>query len=267
MEKQSFGQSASLLECCVDSVASACAAQKGGADRLELCSGLVVGGLTPSPALTALVKEQTGLPVRALIRPRFGDFLYSDWEVEQMAGEISALQKAGADGVVIGCLTPDGDLDGKAMRILCQAAGGLPTTLHRAFDMCRDPFQTLEDAVTLGIDTILTAGQQNSCTEPGARELLRRLQKQAAGRLAIMAGGGVNDQAIRLLWEQTGVSVYHMSGKITLESGMRHRNPCVFMGLEGLSEYQIFQTDSQLIRAAKKTLQELSGQGSAKTVF
>ena len=142
------------LEVCVDSTASALAAKKGGADRLELCADLIVGGTTPSLALVRQVKETTGLPVRALLRPRFGDFCYDHWELEQMAESAAALVEAGADGIVTGVLTPDGALDVDALRPIYAAAksaadaAGRPValTLHRAFDVCRDPYAALEAA-------------------------------------------------------------------------------------------------------------------------
>lgn len=155
------------LEVCVDSTASALAAQRGGADRLELCADLIVGGTTPSLALVRQVKETTGLPVRALLRPRFGDFCYDRWELAQMKESAAALVAAGADGIVTGVLTPDGVLDAEALRPIYEAAreaaakAGRPValTLHRAFDVCRDPFAALDTACALGLSTILTSGQ------------------------------------------------------------------------------------------------------------
>ena len=145
------------LEVCVDSTASALAAQRGGADRLELCADLIVGGTTPSLALVRQVKETTGLPVRALLRPRFGDFCYDRWELAQMKESAAALVAAGADGIVTGVLTPDGALDAEALRPIYEAAreaaakAGRPValTLHRAFDVCRDPFAALDTAGSL----------------------------------------------------------------------------------------------------------------------
>ena len=158
------------LEVCVDSTASALAAQRGGADRLELCANLIVGGTTPSLALVRQVKETTGLPVRALLRPRFGDFCYDRWELGQMKESAAALVAAGADGIVTGVLTPDGALDAEALRPIYEAAreaaakAGRPIalTLHRAFDVCRDPFAALDTACALGLSTILTSGQAAS---------------------------------------------------------------------------------------------------------
>lgn len=148
-----------LLEVCVDSVESALAAVKGGADRLELCGDLPVGGTTPSLALFREIRRHTNIRTHILIRPRCGDFCYSAYEFAVMEEEIRAFAKAGAEGVVIGVLRPDGYLDMERMAQLMKAAGTMSVTLHRAFDVCAEPFHTLEQAVELGIDTILTSGQ------------------------------------------------------------------------------------------------------------
>ena len=147
---------AGILEVCVDSLASARAAIAGGADRLELCSGLPIGGLTPYTALLRQIREESAIPIRCLMRPRAGDFLYTDDEIRLMAAQIVALREAGADGFVIGCLTPAGDLDTAAMAPLLEAAEGAAVTLHRCIDVSRDPAQTYLKAGVLGIDTVLT---------------------------------------------------------------------------------------------------------------
>lgn len=169
-----------ILEVCVDSLESALAAKQGGADRLELCSGLVVGGLTPSPALFDAVREETGLPVNVLIRPRFGDFLYTSGELEIMARDMAYFAQRGASGLVTGALRPDGRLDRGAMGELLAAAGGRPVTLHRAFDVCRDPRETMELAFALGVGTILTSGQQADAWT--GRDLIGELLDRAEGR-------------------------------------------------------------------------------------
>ena len=170
-----------ILECCVDSPESALNAYKGGADRLELCQDLIVGGTTPTLALYREVRKLTpGLRVHVLLRPRFGDFLYSDYEMDILEEEVAEFRKAGADGVVIGCLTPEGDLDLDKMKRLLAQRGDMSVTLHRAFDVCKDPFKTLEECKELGIDTILTSGQKKSALE--GKDLTM------AGRMAAMAG-------------------------------------------------------------------------------
>ena len=148
-----------LIEACVDSYASAMAASRAGADRLELCAHLVIGGTTPTHALFRQVQRGSGVPINVLIRPRFGDFLYTEPELEEMCEEIAAFRGLGANGVVIGALTPDGELDLAQMRRMMACAGQMEVTLHRAFDMTRDPFRALEDAVSLGCRTILSSGQ------------------------------------------------------------------------------------------------------------
>lgn len=149
-----------ILECCVDSVASAIEAEKGGADRLELCSNLIIGGTTPTLALFNEVRNHVSIPINVLIRPRFGDFLYSEYEVNMIKQEVVQFREAGADAVVIGSLTADGSLDIEQMKELIVLAGDMKITLHRAFDMCADPIKTLQEAINLGIDTILTSGKR-----------------------------------------------------------------------------------------------------------
>ena len=155
---------AKVLEICVDSLASARAAIAGGADRLELCSALLAGGLTPYAGLLRQIREESDIPVRCLMRPRPGDFLYTPEERELMRVQILRLKEAGADGFVIGCLTADGDLDKEALRPLVEACGDKGITLHRCIDVSRDIEQTYRDAMELGIDTVLTSGGAASCS-------------------------------------------------------------------------------------------------------
>ena len=241
------------LECCVDSVASARAAQTGGATRLELCANLIIGGTSPSLALFSRVREAVDIPIRVLLRPRFGDFLYDSDELTILEDEVRAFRSAGADGVVIGCLTADGDLDMPAMSRLMEAAAGIPVTLHRAFDVCSDPQKALEQAKQLGVSTILTSGAKASALE--GKALLVDLHAQA-GEIEILAGAGINAQAIARLVQDTPLSSFHMSGKTVLHSGMRYRNPDVFMGLPGIPGDQIWQTDAEAIRAARTVLEQ-----------
>ncbi|HJA91876.1 MAG TPA: copper homeostasis protein CutC [Candidatus Eisenbergiella merdipullorum] len=241
-----------LLECCVDSVESALNAGLGGADRLELCSGLVIGGITPTLSLYEQIRRHTALPIHVLIRPRFGDFLYSEEELSVMEKDILTFRRAGAQGVVIGCLQADGTLDLEAMKRLMAAAEGMSVTLHRAFDMCRDPLEALEQAKQLGVHTILTSGQADTCIH--AIPLLNQLCRLAGSSLTILAGGGINADAVRLLLSCTALTAFHMSGKKILESAMRFRNPHVSMGLPGMSEYEIWRTDPESVRAVRRLL-------------
>ncbi|MCI8893710.1 MAG: copper homeostasis protein CutC [Lachnospiraceae bacterium] len=244
-----------ILEGCVDSVESAVIATEAGANRLELCSSLVIGGTTPTAAFFEEVQKSCRNRIHVLIRPRFGDFCYTDHEFSIIRQEVRSFRQLGAEGVVIGILTPDGRLDRERMEILMDAAGGMSVTLHRAFDLCADPFAAVEEAASLGIDTILTSGQQNSCLE--GKECLRKLTEQSRGRVAIMAGGGVCGAAIRELYPATGITAYHMSGKRSRDSAMVYRRNGVQMGAGGLSEYEIYQTDRGMIREAVSVLHEL----------
>lgn len=244
-----------ILECCVDSVESAIEAKKGGADRIELCSALVIGGLSPSKALFEKIKSEAGIRTHVLLRPRFGDFCYTDYEHEIIKSEIRMFKEAGADAVVIGSLKPDGSLNMEQMRELVTEAEGMSITLHRAFDMCKDPLQTLEQVKELGIDTILTSGQKNNCVD-GA-DLLAELVKRAEGKVDILIGGGVDASVIEGLYEKTGSKCYHMSGKVTLDSEMEYRKEDVSMGVASMSEYQIWRTSAERVRAARQVLENL----------
>lgn len=242
-----------ILECCVDSVESAINAKSGGASRIELCSNLIIGGTTPDIALVGEIRKHTDIRIHALIRPRFGDFCYSKYEMEIMKSQIRALKEAGVEGVVIGVLDEDGNLDIPKMQELLQEADGLSVTLHRAFDMCRDPFQALDEAIQLGINTILTSGQKQSAWE--GRELLNELIEKADGRIDIMAGAGIGASIIEKLIPVTGGTSYHMSGKVTLDSPMKYRKSDVSMGLPSLSEYEIWQTSEDAVKAAVEVLE------------
>ena len=243
-----------ILECCVDSVESAVAAAEGGADRLELCAALIIGGISPGIGLFEQVRTSCDLPVRVLLRPRFGDFLYTDHEFEIIRREVELFKNAGADGVVIGCLTPDGSLDMTKMSRLIQTAGTLKITLHRAFDVCADPIKTYNQAAELGIDTILTSGQEKDCLAgmPLLIELCK-LQEEANGP-RIMAGAGVNPEVIRRFLTDTKITSYHLSAKKIIDSGMQYRKAGVHMGLPAMSEYDIYRTDRAIVAAAKSVL-------------
>lgn len=244
-----------ILEVCVDSYASAMAAIRGGADRLELCSALAVGGLTPSPVLLQQIRRVSSIPVRCLMRPRGGDFLYTREEIAQMAMEITALRRAGAEGFVIGCLTADGELDAEAMEPLLRAAEGAGLTLHRCIDVSRDICKTYLDAAALGFDTVLTSGGAGNCLAGKAviGELLALRDQQSGPEVLI--GAGVNAAVIEVFRQEfPGAGAFHMSGKTEIESGMRFRRKGVPMGLPGLDEWHIQQTSEASVRAAKAVL-------------
>lgn len=244
-----------ILEACVDGVQSAIEAEKGGADRVELCSNLMLGGTTPGKALFRQIREHTDLKVRVLLRPRFGDFCYDEYEYAVMREETAMYHELGADGIVTGILRSDGTLHTEQMEELIRLADGTAVALHRAFDMCRDPFETLEEAVKLGICTILTSGQKNSAWE--GRDLIRELVRRSGGRIEILAGAGISAEMIEKLCPYTGAAAYHMSGKVIKDSQMEFRKEGVSMGFPGFSEYEIWQTDAENIRKAAEVLKRM----------
>ena len=246
---------AKILEVCVDSLASARAAVAGGADRLELCSALAIGGLTPYVELLQQIRAESDIPVRCLMRPRAGDFLYTPEEIQMMATQIGMLRKAGANGFVIGCLDADGNLDGNAMQPLLRSAQGCGLTLHRCIDVSRDPVQTYLDAGKLGIDTVLTSGAAGNC----------RLGKETIGTLLqlrdthngpeVLVGAGVNAKVIAAFRESyPQAHAFHMSGKTDIPSGMIFRRDGVPMGIPGFDEWNIPQTSREAVAAARQAL-------------
>ena len=246
---------AKILEVCVDSLASARAAIQGGADRLELCSALAVGGLTPYDALLQQIRQESNIPVRCLMRPRAGDFLYEKEEILQMAMQITQLRSLGADGFVIGCLTAAGDLDRDAMMPLLEAAEGCGLTLHRCIDVSRDPVQTYLDVKDLGFDTVLTSGAAGNCLA-GMETIEKMLQlRDSKNGPEVLIGAGVKASVISTFrCRLPQARAFHMSGKVDLPSGMIFRREGVPMGIPGLDEWHIQQTDAQNIRDARQAL-------------
>lgn len=244
-----------ILEVCVDSVASALAAFRGGANRLELCSNLMLGGTTPGISLFKEIRKHTNIPIHVLIRPRFGDFCYDEYEFNIIREDIRAFSAIGAEGVVLGILKPDGTINMGQMKVLMEAAKGMSVTLHRAFDVCRDPYQALEAAKELGINTILTSGQRSTCIE--GKELLNELIALSKGEIEILAGSGVDAKVIKEIYPLTQVRAYHMSGKKIIDSQMTYRKAGVSMGIPGLNEYELWQTDEEAVRAARQVLEAL----------
>ena len=245
------------LEICVDSLASARNAIAGGADRLELCSALAVGGLTPYTALLKQIRRESDIPIRCLMRPRPGDFLYTAEELDLLREQIVELKQEGADGFVIGCLTPDGQLDKLAMKHLISACGGCGITLHRCIDVSADPERTYLDAAELGIDTVLTSGCASSCLS--GKEMLKRLiaLRDSLNGPEVLIGAGVNASVISQLRKEIPTArAFHMSGKTNIPSSMRFRREGVPMGLPGLDEWHIQQTDQNVVSAARRALDE-----------
>ena len=246
---------AKLLEVCVDSYASARAAIAGGADRLELCGALAIGGLTPYAGLLRQIRQESDIQIRCMIRPRAGDFLYSPEELALMEDQIRQLKDLGTDGFVLGCLDPDGVLDGKAMAPLLRAAEGMPLTLHRCIDVSRDLERTYLEASALGFDTVLTSGGEGDCSL-GMEKIgqLLALRDRESGP-QVLIGAGVNAAVIRRFRETfPGAEAFHMSGKTLVESGMRYRKEGVPMGIEGYDEWHLPQTGEEAVRAARAAL-------------
>lgn len=243
-----------LLEVCVDSVESAQYAQAGGADRVELCADLMIGGTSPSTACIREVLGAVNIPVNVLLRPRFGDFCFTSAEKRILLREIADCRELGVNAVVIGALTPDGELDEVFLQECMEAAGPMHKTLHRCFDLTPDAFVAMETAIRLGFDTILTSGQQ-ATAEKGAK-LLEELNRKAAGRIQILAGSGVGPGNVQMLAEH-GLTQFHASGKRTQDGPMRYRRPGVPMGLPMADEYQRTYTDEATIRAIKTILKDI----------
>lgn len=243
------------LEACVDGIESIFEAEKGGATRFELCQNLIIGGTSPSYGLFLRARSATDLPIRVLVRPRFGDFLYTRHELDTMLDDIQFYKANGADAIVTGALQADGSLDLEVMKRLREAAGNLLFTLHRAFDVCLNPEETLETAIDLGIDTVLTSGQ--APTASGGRKLLARLQKLARGRIEILAGSGIDVRSIELLFREAGIEAFHMSGKVGVDSAMQYRSPDVSMGAAGVDEFTTFRASESAFREARNRLEKL----------
>lgn len=231
----------------MDSVESALAAQAGGAGRVELCDNLMEGGTTPSAGAIAVARKNLSIGLHVIIRPRGGDFCYSDLEFESMFRDIRVAQELGADGVVIGALKPNGNVDKKRTRELIDAARPMSVTFHRAFDMTRNPFTALETLIALGIDRILTSGQEESAME--GSELIAELVRRAGKRIVIMPGGGINQRNIARLLKTTAAREIHLTAFSRVESAMQYRNVNAFMGGElRPPEYSRKVTDAQRVR-------------------
>ncbi|MBB3274394.1 MULTISPECIES: copper homeostasis protein CutC [unclassified Pseudoxanthomonas] len=239
-----------LLEIAANSHLSALAAQAGGADRIELCENLGEGGTTPSYGTLARTRDRLSIPIFVLIRPRAGDFLYGPEETEVMLHDIAACRQLGCDGVVIGALDAGGDIDLPLCRELVSAASGMGVTFHRAFDAVRDPARALEAVVALGCDRVLTSGGQADAVL-GAAAIAGHV-RQAAGRIAILAGAGLTPGNVAGLVQATGVNEVHASAKARRATAMAFHNPA----LAGL-EYDRQETDPAIVTAFRRALATL----------
>lgn len=225
-----------ILEICADSVESAAAAERGGAQRIELCSSLLEGGVTPSAGLISTVRSQLAIDVYVMIRPRGGDFCYSPAEFETMEQDVLTAKQLGAHGIVFGILKDDGDVDVARTRHLVEIAHPLRSTFHRAFDMSRELSKSLGDVIEAGADRILTSGGEQN-VEDGI-PAIAKLVRAAGSRIAIMAGGGVSESNVHRILEETGVREIHASVRVHAPSPMRYRNEKISMGLAKGREYQ-----------------------------
>jgi len=234
------------LEVCADSVESAIAAEQGGAHRVELCSDLLEGGITPSAGLIAAVRKAISIELCALIRPRGGDFCYSEPEVEIMRRDVSAAKQLGADGVALGILDLDGKIDAAGMREMVDLAAPMKVTCHRAFDMSRDLLQSLSELQNIGVHCILTSGGKQTAAE--GVETLRRIVQAANGRIRIMAGSGIEAHNVARIIEGAGVREIHASLKSSVASPMRFRNDKISMGSLNGMEYQRFVVRRDKVR-------------------
>ena len=233
-------------EVCAYSLVSCLTAQQAGADRIELCGGLAEGGTTPSAGLIQLVRQHLTIPFYVMIRPRGGDFLYSETELAVMRADIQLAKSLGADGLVFGILQPDGSVNEDQTRELIELAKPLPVTFHRAFDMAREPFSALEAVIRTGAVRVLTSGQQSTAEQ--GHVLLQQLVKQAAGRIEIMAGAGVNAQNAQI-FIKLGVQALHLSGSQKADSHMTYRQPTVSMASSVPGEYEYTEANDEKIQA------------------
>ena len=227
------------FEVCANSVESCLAAQTGGANSVELCAGIPEGGTTPSYGEISMAREILDTTrLHVIIRPRGGDFLYSPIEVKTMLKDIEIARKLGVDGVVFGCLTANGEIDSTAMQELMLASQGLSVTFHRAFDVCCNPKEALEQIIELGCNRILTSGQQ------------------AAGRIILLAGCGVNENNIARIAQETGIQEFHFSARESIISEMKYKNESVSMG--GTVHINEYERNVTTARRVMDTIQAIS---------
>ncbi len=242
-----------LLEVCVDSVESAIAAERGGAHRVEMCSSLLEGGVTPSAGLISNARRSISIALHIMIRPRGGDFCYTAEEFEIMEQDALTAKQLGADGVVFGILTADGEVDLPRTRHLVQIARPLKTTFHRAFDMSRDLEKSLADIIGAGVDRVLTSGGEQKV--PDGIPVIAKLVLAANQRIAIMAGGGITESNVRRIVRETRVREIHATLRTHVAGPMRYRKEKVSLGSAKGPEYErmIVHEDSvrRLLKAAK----------------
>lgn len=239
------------IEIVVYNIESALRAQEGGADRIELCDNPAEGGTTPSFGTIEAVRQNVNMDVFVMIRPRGGDFHYSNYEFHCMKRDIDQCQKISVDGVVLGILNEDGTLDKKRCKELIDRARPLKVTCHRAFDMTRDPFEALEDCIEVGFHRILTSGHQTTAMK--GVDLIAQLITKANGRIAIMPGSGVNENIVEELVRTTKATEIHFSATAFRESGMQYRNQTIAsMGSDEGLEFKYRTVDPERVRKMRK---------------
>ena len=237
-----------VIEICVENLDGVLAAEQGGADRAELCAGLVEGGLTPSYGTVKEALARARIPCFVIIRPRGGDFLYSEVEFATMLADVAALRDLGAAGVVVGCLTAAGEIDVPRMRLLVETAQPMKVTCHRAFDVTADPHAALEALIECSVDRVLTSGQVPDAMD--ARPLLRALVERAGDRIVVLACGNLTPETIATVRRDTGAREMHFSAPMQIASAMTHRNETVEMGGLGLARESVLTvTDTARVRA------------------
>lgn len=235
-----------ILEICANSATSCMEAEAGGASRVELCAGIPEGGTTPSYGEILTARESCSIDINVIIRPRGGDFLYTQAEVRSMLHDIEMARHLDIHGVVVGCLTAEGEVDTELLGKLMEAAGPLSVTFHRAFDVCRDPVRALEQIIAAGCDRILTSGQQPDAVR--GIPMIAELVKRAAGRIIIMPGCGVRADNIGRIEAETGAVEFHTSARSPVQSRMMYRNEFVPMGSSApVSEFEIEVTDRRKV--------------------
>jgi len=244
-----------ILEVCVDSYTSMITAKKAGADRIELCSALNIGGLTPSYGLMKKAKELKDIEVFVMIRPRSGDFLYDDNEFETMKNDISLVKEMGFQGIVTGVLLSNGKIDLERMKELVKAAHPLKVVLHRAFDDAKDPIEDIPKLIEMGVCRILTSGQRENALE-GAK-FIGEIQKSFGASITIMPGCGVNENNLEEIYKLTGCTHFHLSGKVNVGSKMEYRE-CIERMNTSSSEFIVERADFALIKRAREVLDRLS---------
>lgn len=243
------------IEACIGTLQSGIEAEKGGANRVELCDNLAEGGTTPSAALIQMTKEKLQIPAAVMIRPRHGDFLYSDLEFEIMKKDIEFCKSVGVEAVVFGLLTPEGNIDCERTKKLVETAGNMQVCFHRALDLSNDYLKAIEQIIDCGCHRILTSGGANKAVE--GFESIRKAQELYGNKIEIMVGSGINAENVSM-FHNIGIRNFHLSGKVQIDSLMTYRKEGVSMGaISADEEYKITQTDYRKIAEVKQVLESI----------